>query len=78
MKDSIGLAQLSKSACTRRNVEIREVKKGKGPMYEASEIVVIGAAHQLILGAKPELLHLDAEGSAGYDERLMDIDETDV
>ncbi len=47
-------------------------------MYEASEIVTIGAAHQLILGSKPELLHVDSEGSAGYDERQMDIDETDV
>jgi len=59
-------------------VEIREVKKGKRPMYEASEIVTIGAAHQLILGSKPELLHIDAEGSVGYDEEQMDIDETDV
>ena len=47
-------------------------------MYEASEVVTIGAAHQLILGTKPELLNFDSEGWAGYDERQMDIDETDV
>jgi hypothetical protein len=47
-------------------------------MYEASAIVTIGAAHELILGIKFEATHVDNEGAAGYDERVMDIDETDV
>ena len=47
-------------------------------MYEASEIVTIGAAHELILGVKLEATQVDQEGATGYDERFMDIDETDV
>jgi len=47
-------------------------------MYEASEIVTIGAAHELILGQKFEATHVDGEGASQRDERFMDIDETDV
>ncbi len=48
-------------------------------MYEASEIVVIGEAHNLILGQKPfELNTMDSEGITNRMERQMDdIDETD-
>ena len=47
-------------------------------MYEASEIVTIGAAHNLILGTKPFLQsNLDSEGMLNRDERQMDMDEGD-
>ena len=47
-------------------------------MYEASEIVAVGAAHELILGQKFVADHVDQEGTSQRDERFMDIDETDV
>ena len=47
-------------------------------MYEASDIVTIGAAHDVILGQKLVAEHVDGEGTSQRDERFMDIDETDV
>ena len=46
-------------------------------MYEASEIVAIGAAHELILGIKPPQPTIDNEQLSGFDERVSDIDEID-
>lgn len=48
-------------------------------MYEASKIVAIGDAHDLILGQKPfELSTMDSEGISNRMERQMDdIDEAD-
>ena len=46
-------------------------------MYEASEIVAIGAAHELILGVKPPQPTIDNEQQSGFAERVLDIDETD-
>ena len=46
-------------------------------MYEASEIVAIGKAHDLILGVKPLSPTADSENSIGFDERQNDIDETE-
>jgi hypothetical protein len=46
-------------------------------MYEASEIVAIGAAHELILGVKPPAQTIDSETLSDFANRVMDIDETD-
>ena len=48
-------------------------------MYEAPEIIGMGAAHELILGQKAFLImHTDSEGATNRDERdTDDIDETD-
>lgn len=47
-------------------------------MYEASDVVAIGDAHELILGVKPFYLsNTDLEGAINRAERVDDIDETD-
>lgn len=46
-------------------------------MYEASDIVALGAAHELILGVKLQLSNVDSEGEADRAERQMDVDEVD-
>ena len=46
-------------------------------MYKASEIVAIGAAHELILGTKPPQPVIDNEQLIGFADRVLDIDETD-
>lgn len=47
-------------------------------MYEASEVLAIGSAHELILGVKPfSLNNMDSEGQTDYADRIDDIDETD-
>ena len=46
-------------------------------MYEASEVIAIGEAHDLILGIKPLATLFDSEGLANRDERVDDIDETE-
>ena len=46
-------------------------------MYEASEIVTIGAAHEFILGQKIFADHVDFQGEIQRSEPIMDIDETD-
>lgn len=47
-------------------------------MYEASEVVAIGDAHELILGVKPFYIFItDSEGLLNRNERVDDIDETD-
>ena len=46
-------------------------------MYEASEVVAIGAAHELILGVKPPAQTIDSETLSDFANRVMDIDETD-
>ena len=47
-------------------------------MYEASDVVAIGNAHELILGVKPFLLsYTDQEGAINRAEKEEDIDETD-
>lgn len=46
-------------------------------MYEASEVVTIGKAHDLILGLKPPQPTIDSETAIGFDERVNDIDETE-
>jgi len=46
-------------------------------MYEASEIVAIGTAHELILGVKPPQPTIDNEQLSGFAERVLDIDETE-
>lgn len=47
-------------------------------MYEASEVVAIGDAHELILGVKPfQLSYTDQQGEINRLERVADIDETD-
>ena len=47
-------------------------------MYEASDIVTIGDARELILGQKPfSPDHVDFEGESNRLERVADIDETD-
>jgi len=46
-------------------------------MYEASEVVAIGAAHEIILGVKPVAPTIDSEPTLGFDEKENDIDETE-
>ena len=47
-------------------------------MYEASEVIAIGEAHELILGVKPWLpFNVDEEGEVNYADRDGDVDETD-
>ena len=47
-------------------------------MYEASDVVAIGNAHELILGVKPFLSGwVDQEGALNRNERIDDIDESD-
>ena len=47
-------------------------------MYEASEVIAIGEAHELILGVKAFLLnYTDQEGETNRSERVDDIDEVD-
>ena len=47
-------------------------------MYEASDIVAIGAARELILGQKPwDPEIIDSETIEQRRERVMDIDEVD-
>jgi hypothetical protein len=47
-------------------------------MYEASEVVAIGDAHEFILGQKPfELNYTDQQGEIDRREKVADIDETD-
>ena len=46
-------------------------------MYEASEVVTMGVAHELILGGKPVAPTIDSEVVLGFDERQNDIDETE-
>ena len=45
--------------------------------YEPSEIVAIGAAHELIQGMKPPQPTMDNEQQSGFADRVLDIDETD-
>ena len=59
-------------------MEIHEVKKGPMAMYEASDIVAIGAARELILGSKPfQQDNLDSDLVWNRRDEEMDIDETD-
>lgn len=47
-------------------------------MYEASEIVAIGAAHDLILGQKPFSTNpMDSDLEVNRAEKIADIDEVD-
>lgn len=47
-------------------------------MYEASDVVAIGEAHELILGVKPFLQsYTDQEGEINRAEEISDIDETE-
>lgn len=47
-------------------------------MYEASEVIAIGEAHELILGVKPFLQsYTDTQGATNRAEKIDDIDETD-
>ena len=47
-------------------------------MYEASDIVTIGAAHEMVRGQKPFLLDvMDSETIPNRLERVEDIDEVD-
>lgn len=47
-------------------------------MYEASEVVAIGDAHNLILGVKPFGMNsMDSEGIINRLDRVDDIDEAD-
>lgn len=52
-------------------------EKGRMTMYEASEIVAIGAAHEIILGVKPPSQTTDNETIPDFANRVLDIDETD-
>jgi len=60
---------------------IRQVKKGDRTMrnkYEASEVVELGEAREIILGTKPAMNALDGLLGDGYRaEAVNDIDETD-
>jgi hypothetical protein len=58
-------------------VENTRSEKGRMTMYEASEIVAIGAAHEMILGVKPPSQTTDNETIPFSANRLQDIDETD-
>ena len=46
-------------------------------MYEASNIVELGAAHNLILGVKPVAMTPDSQGAAHRDEEIDDIEEVE-
>jgi hypothetical protein len=46
-------------------------------MYEASDIVTIGAAHELTLGVKPICFCMDSLGSVNHNEPVDEIDETE-
>ncbi len=47
-------------------------------MYEASEVVATGAAHEMILGVKPVAPQIiDSDLAFGFDEPQNDIDETE-
>lgn len=47
-------------------------------MYEASDIVTIGAAHEMIRGVKVfEMNYMDSEGILHRSERVDDIEEVD-
>jgi hypothetical protein len=52
-------------------------EKGRPIMYEASEVIAIGEARELILGVKPIVLSVDEEGEPNRANRVDDIDETD-
>jgi hypothetical protein len=61
-----------------RCVEIREVRKDDWTMYEASDVVAIGEARELILGVKPFLQsYIDQQGEINRAEEVSDIDETE-
>ena len=44
-------------------------------MYEASEIIALGVAHQLTQGVKPICMEVESEGVPYGCERIDDIDE---
>ena len=47
-------------------------------MYEASDVIAIGEAHELILGVKPFLSsYIDSEEQTNRAERVDNIDEID-
>lgn len=52
-------------------------EKGRKAMYEASEIVAIGAAHEMILGVKPPAQTIDSDLLPDFANPVLDIDETD-
>lgn len=46
-------------------------------MYEASEMIALGAAEEVILGVKPVYPEIESEGEVNRTERINDIDETE-